>query len=139
MSQENVEIVRDAYEAWNSRDKYRLLNYVSEDFEFVNPDYAIESGTRRGRRGLAQALESFGAVFPEYAHEPHDLIDAGDNVLALVTFRARGHQGGVELHTDEQHLWTLGGGEVVRLEWFHDREAALEAAKLSEQDAHTDS
>ena len=84
-------------------------------------------------------VEAIDSAFAEYAHNPHDLIDAGDKVLGFVTFRARGHQGGVEIRVDEQHVWTLEGGKIVRLEWFHDRREALEAAGLSEQDAHADS
>jgi ketosteroid isomerase-like protein len=137
MSQENVEMVRRAYDAWNSQQALPALEaYLSPDFEFVNPDYAIEPGTRRGYQGLVAVVEAVDAAFAEYSHDPHELIDAGDKVLALVTFRARGRQGGVEMRVDEQHVWTLEDGKVVRLEWFHDRREALEAAGLSEQEAH---
>ena len=133
MSRENVELVRQAYVAWNSQDRLAALSvYMSEDFEFVNPEYAIEPGTRRGQEGVIAVMEAVEAAFAEYAHEPHELIDAGDKVLGFVTFRARGHKGGVEMRVDEQHVWTLAGGKVIRLEWFHNRHDALVAAGLEE-------
>ena len=133
MSQENVETVRQVYVAWNSEDGLTALSeYMSEDFEFVNPEYAIEPGIRRGYQGVIAVVEAIEAAFADHAHEPHELIDAGDKVLGFVTFRARGHQGGVEMRVDEQHVWTLEGGKVIRLEWFHNRHDAFVAAGLEE-------
>ena len=39
----------------------------------------------------------------------------------------------------EFHVWTLRDGAVVRFQWFYQRDEALEAVGLSEQDAHADS
>jgi uncharacterized protein len=131
MSRQNVETVRRVYAAWNaSGDGRGMFPFLSEEFEIVNPGYAIEPGTRRGLQGALTALEALEGAFADYSHEPWELIDAEDKVLALVTFRARGRQGGVEVEVYEQHVWTLKGGKVVRLEWFHDDREAREAAGL---------
>ncbi len=53
MSPENVEIVRAVYEAWNGPDGRRAaLAFVADDFEWVNPRYAVEPGTPVWPRGL---------------------------------------------------------------------------------------
>jgi hypothetical protein len=46
--------------------------------------------------------------------------------------RARGRDSGAQLEVAEQNLWTLAGGKVIRYEWFHDRQQALEAAGIEE-------
>jgi ketosteroid isomerase-like protein len=62
--------------------------------------------------------------------ELHELIDAGDRVLALTTFHACGRDSGVELQVPEQHVWSFRGDKIVRLEWFHDEAAARRTAGL---------
>jgi ketosteroid isomerase-like protein len=135
MAPDSVALVRRAYEAWNGSQPVRDFGeLVGENFEFVNPDYAVEAGTRRGIVGAAGALASVDAAFAEYTHELNELVDAGDTVLAFVTFKARGHGGGVEVQVEEQHIWTVEDGKIVRVEWFHDRRAALDAAGLTEEE-----
>ena len=50
MSEKNVELVRRIYERWDREESVRGL--VAEDIEYVNPDYAVEPGTRTGRGAL---------------------------------------------------------------------------------------
>jgi ketosteroid isomerase-like protein len=95
----------------------------------VNPESAIEPGIRRGYAGMLGVLEAVEGSFVEYVHEPVRLVDAGDKILAHVTFRARGHSGAI-VEKPEQHVWTVRNGRVVRFEWFHDEPAARVAAGL---------
>jgi ketosteroid isomerase-like protein len=44
MSEENVDLVRRIYEAWDREESAR--DFISEDVEYVNPSYAIEPGVR---------------------------------------------------------------------------------------------
>jgi ketosteroid isomerase-like protein len=133
MSQENVAIIRRFYEAWNGPGAPEaLIPFVAEEFEYVNPPYALEPGVRHGRDGLREAHESLQAAFDDFTHDPGDLVDLGDRVLAWATFRARATTGGLSYETAEAQLWTLRDGLITRFEWFHDRAEALEAAGLSE-------
>jgi ketosteroid isomerase-like protein len=58
MSQENVEIVRRAIDAWNRRDIEDLLVLGDPEGEYVNSPSAIEPGTRRGRDEIAAAMRA---------------------------------------------------------------------------------
>jgi ketosteroid isomerase-like protein len=66
----------------------------------------------------------------EYGYE--ELIDAGEQVISVVTRHARGRASGVEVERPFALLWTLREGKVIRVVWFLDRAEALEAAGLSE-------
>jgi ketosteroid isomerase-like protein len=77
-------------------------------------------------------LEQFWEDFDEAHVEPQELIDAGDSVLAGLTFRGRGKQSGVEVNMEVFQLWTFRDGKVIRGQGFFDREEALEAAGLPE-------
>ena len=134
MSEENVEIVRALYEVFNERDSRgaEALAFLAEDFEFVNPDYAVEPGTRHGHAGWSHAMRSLAAAFHSHSHEVGEVRDLGDQVLCFTTFIARTGPDSVVFRQDEPHLWSLRGGKVTRLEWFHDRAEALQAAGVRE-------
>jgi ketosteroid isomerase-like protein len=132
MSEENVEIVRRVYEAWNrGGPKEDALEFISDQLEYVNPPYAVHTGTRRGREGWLAAAENLDESFETWTHVPGEFVDAGDKVLVITTFRARGRGSSVDLEKYEPHVWTLRDGKVVRFEWFNDRDEAERAAGLS--------
>jgi uncharacterized protein len=132
MSRENVELVRRIYDdGLIDRDHARLIDLLSPDVEFVNPPEAVESGTRRGRDEVAQTLAAV-EHFDWASHELHELFDAGDSVVALVTFRTRSRGSERQVAQEEAHTWTLRAGKIVRFEWGRDLREALEAVGLSE-------
>ena len=132
MSERNVEFVRALYETWNGpggRDE--VIQFLSDDFEFVNPGNAVEPGTRHGHAGWGEAMNNLDAAFHEFRHELMETRDLGDRVLCRTTFVASKTADSVAFTQDELQLWTLRDGEAIRLQWFHDRAEALEAAGLT--------
>jgi ketosteroid isomerase-like protein len=134
MSQENVEIVRSAYEdGWFDKDPERLLEHADEDVEYANPPEAIEPGTRRGKTEIRRAFANLQQGFEESRHEVRQLYGVGDPVVvADVTYIALSQGSAVELVQREAHTWTFRDGKIVRFEWGRDLQAALEAAGMSE-------
>ncbi len=125
-------MIKRLYEVWNGPDgMLAALPMFGAGVEFVNPESAIEPGTRHGYDGMIEGLQAIDEAFLDYVHEPERLLDAGDDkVLAYVTFRARGRDSGALVDKSEQHVWTLHEGKIARFEWFHDETAALRAAGL---------
>jgi ketosteroid isomerase-like protein len=137
MSQENVEIVRRAFEAFNrtftegAPDYWELLD---PEVEWI-PMSALLEGTRyHGHDGVREWMEVMKRDWTSYEVRPERHVDLGDDrVLTMGTWRARGRGGGVLL--EFQHatwLQELRKGKVVRLQTFTDRKKALEAAGLRE-------
>ena len=90
MSRENVEVVRALYEAWNGPNgREAALAFLSGDFEYVNPDYVVEPGTRHGHAGWTQAMNSLDAAFHRSEHKVGEAMDLGERVLCFTTFVAR--------------------------------------------------
>jgi ketosteroid isomerase-like protein len=77
-------------------------------------------------------VDNLSDSFESWVHIPGEIIDAGDKVLVITTFRARGRGSSVDLDKYEPHVWTLRDGKVVRFEWFNDRDEAERAAGLAE-------
>jgi ketosteroid isomerase-like protein len=132
VSSANLATVERVYALWNRQDVVDSgLPMFADDCEFVNPESAIEGGTRQGVEGFIGALGSVDAAFDEHTHVLERMVEAGDDkVLAYVRFQAKGRDSRVPVEIPEQHVWTFRDGLIVRFEWFHDEAAARHAAGL---------
>src|SRR3954447_21652845 len=132
MSQENVEIVRPIYEAFNRRDWDALFRNADPEFAFTYHNVGTDAGTRRGRKEVVVFAEEYGGTFDKLIWEPEKFFDREDRVVAFVSVRSRPRGGGVDLVVRNGHLWTVHGGVVLSMESFPTPESALEAAGLRE-------
>jgi ketosteroid isomerase-like protein len=129
MSQENVEVVRGFYEAF-ARDEFPAA-VIDPEIEYVNPDGAVEGGTRRGVAAFRTAVDKVFEGWATWEMAPEQLTAVGNQVAVVLQYRARGRASGVELEGRESALLTLREGRVTRYEWFHGPDDALRAAERS--------
>jgi ketosteroid isomerase-like protein len=131
MSGENVEIVRAGIERFNDTGHWDL-NDSGPDFEL---DLSRSLGPQRGVfHGLAQAdrsLENFLSDWESIRIEPHEFIEAGDDVVVPWTAHLVGRDG-IEVQARTAWIWTLRAGMIVRVCLYQDKQEALNAAGLSE-------
>jgi ketosteroid isomerase-like protein len=136
MSQENVEVVRQVYEAVARHDREAVLALYAADvvWDFSRSPIGEAMGrkTYRGHAGLRDWWRNWGDAWESYEDGYEELIDAGDHVVSLVTSRGRGRVSGAEVEWMQYGVWTLRAGKVARVEWLTTRDEALEAAGLSE-------
>jgi ketosteroid isomerase-like protein len=78
MSQENVEIVRRAVEAYAREGLDGSLRYYAPEIEWSTTDVAIERATYRGHDGLRRFFAMFDDLFNDLRFDVEDLIDAGE-------------------------------------------------------------
>jgi ketosteroid isomerase-like protein len=132
MTEENVEVVRRFYAAWSGDELPGPTELMNPEIEYVNPDRAVEPGTRRGLAAFSQAVEKVFEGWETWQMEPEQFRAVGDQVAVVVRYRGRGRGSGVEVEGRESALWTVRDGKVVRYAWFHGPADALEAAGLEE-------
>jgi ketosteroid isomerase-like protein len=130
MSEENVEIVRRAYAAFERGDVYAVLNDADPDLITYRAD--PEARTWHGPDGFLQALADWTEGFDEFSATAEEFIDAGDSVIVRVHQTARGQTSGVPVEADFWFLHTLGNAKVTRVDIFASKAPALEAAGLRE-------
>jgi len=88
MSQENVEIMRRAMEAFNARDRNRALSMCDPEIEFRSP---FEQKTYRDLDGMVRWRETVDAAFDDFHMEDSRFADAGgDRVVVLYRIVGRG-------------------------------------------------
>jgi ketosteroid isomerase-like protein len=138
MSQENVEIVRKGYEAFERGDIQAVLDLMDSEIESrIDPD-TPDWEPHYGRDGFVSFLQAWLEPWETYRIEIDELIDVGERVLAVCREFGRRKDSGFEVEQPAYHVWTLKGGRAVRFDASYKRSYALDAVGLSEQDAHAD-
>jgi uncharacterized protein len=131
MSQENVEIVRSIYEAFNRRDWDAAFRDQHPDVELTTPP-GPNAGTFRGREEIQGFWEEMLTPFEAWTAEPEEFFEHGDQVVAVVKVRVRHKDSSAEIENRTGNLWTIRDGAVGSMRMFPQPEKALEAAGLSE-------
>jgi len=116
---------RAFYAAWRAAEIPEEL--MDSEIEYVNPEGAIEPGTRRGREAVVRAMKSVLDGWEAWEMEPEEMAAQGDRVAVVVSYSARGRASGLDVAGRESALWTVRDGKIVRYEWFHSPEDAQKA------------
>ncbi|MDQ6914994.1 MAG: nuclear transport factor 2 family protein [Actinomycetota bacterium] len=122
MSQDDVQRLREGYEAFNAGDWERVIASFAPDFtssdrpDLLDAERDVEP---------ARAMERAGAQFDDYRLDPLRFEDGEDWVLVTVRQSGRGKVSGVPVEEELFHLWDVRGGRAVQLRAFSTKEEAL--------------
>jgi len=131
MSQENVDKVREFIDAYNRRDFDAATEWFDPEIDFVLPAHqSADSG--RGADHVIRFFEGIDETFDELRLLPQEFVDGGHRVATRLRHHAQGKGSGLVLDEELYHqVTTFRSGRIVRIEYFADWNAALEAAGLS--------
>jgi ketosteroid isomerase-like protein len=134
MSEENVKIVRDAAVAFDRGDLDAWAQYWADDIDYRAAEGALDDqGPIHGKDALRAYVQDWQDTFDDFASEPVELIDAGeDHVIAVIRISGHAKLSGVETDLTYAALYTFRDGKVARGREYWTRDEALEAAGLSE-------
>ncbi len=129
MTARTVEQVMEGFRAMERGDVEAVVALADPEVEFVNPDTALEPGTRHGPEGLRAGMGAFLEAFEDLRFDYDRVVDLEDHVVVTGTFRARGRGSGMELPPAPfAVVVTQRDGKLVRYEWFNTPAEALDAA-----------
>jgi uncharacterized protein len=129
MSLENVKIVEAFYRAVSRGDIEAALKLVRPDGEWVNPEDAMEPGTRTGLGGFRTALAALRDSFDDLRFDIDELVDLGDHVLVTGSFSGVGRASDAAFGPQPfGSVVTLAAGQVQRYQWYLNPDYAREAA-----------
>jgi ketosteroid isomerase-like protein len=136
MSRENVEIVRAVYDAAARHDSATVLALYDPEVVWDNsrlPETGVFGGSIiRGHEGLRTLFREWNEAWEKFEDHCEELIDAGEQVVSVVSRRGRGRASGAEASARRGGVWTLRDAKIVRVVWFPSPEEALEAVGLRE-------
>ena len=128
MSQENVEIVRDAWDAYSRGDYDRIAGFHDPHIVVVT----LEDGAVYGNDAVLANYERWDEAWEGAETTLEEVIGHGDRVFVTARFHARGRASGVEVETRLYEVYTVRNGKVLRIDEYATRDEALQAAGLSE-------
>jgi uncharacterized protein len=130
MSQENVELVRGGFDAFQQGDLSRMLDLMADDLVTYRAD--PDGATYHGKEGFLRATADWTEDFDEWSVIPEEFIDAGDGVLVRVRQIARGAASGIPVEGEFWFVCEMRGRKVAKVSFYVRRGEALEAVGLSE-------
>src|SRR4051794_4219027 len=90
MSQENVELMRHMYEAFNRQDIDAYLDSLHPDVEVRENVLAPDVAVYHGHDGVREWANLGAEALKDVYFEPERFIDSGDSVIAVVRASGRG-------------------------------------------------
>jgi ketosteroid isomerase-like protein len=132
MSQKNLEIVREAFDAWERGDIDAILERCDEDI--VITQAAELPGVEPQQHGHSGVLEAF-AIWPEQWDDFRISIvrsfETGDQVVVTTDQSGRSKHSGIEVTTQFTFLFKLRAGKITEWRIFMREPEALEAVRRS--------
>ena len=138
MSEENVEIARRGYAAFN--DAYRTGDFLPVIEEYFDADVVLkpagilpEGATEvRGHDGLLDFTKRQAEAFENLSMTPERFIEAQDRVVVPLQLGGRARFTGLPVEFSLVHVASYREGKVVRIDVYASLDEALQAAGLSE-------
>ena len=133
MSQENVELVRNAFQTFGEEGVEAAVAFFQPDFVWHTTDRWLEGAAYRGHDGLRKLAAAFSENFDSWGYDVHDVLDAQDSVVALT------HMTGRIKNSTQSISQPLGlvvsdfrDGKIVEVRAFASWQEALKAVGLEE-------
>ena len=128
MSQENVARVRESME--------HLVATGEPEWAALHEDIAVldhdipDADEYRGRSGFMRWLADWASAWSDYSLDLEEYLDANDSVVVVFLLRATGAGSGITLERRDAMVCKMRDLEVVRIDYYNNREQALEAVGI---------
>jgi ketosteroid isomerase-like protein len=132
MSEENVEALREMFEAVNRRDVPGILRFMDPEVRFEPQIAALEGSYVGGHDGVRRFFADNAEDFDTFEVHCPDMRHLGDQVLAFGRARGLAKVSGIETEAQLAIVVMFRDGLITHFKHYRDKEEALEAAGLSE-------
>jgi uncharacterized protein len=125
VSSENVQILRDAYDAFARQDVGSVMAAFHEDIEWDTPDSIPFGGSYHGHDGVGSFFSQLPEHWQELRVEPEEFIDAGETIVVLIRLSGKGAAGSID--SKSLHLWRMRDGKAATFREYPDTARVLQA------------
>ena len=132
--QDNVEVVKGAYEAFGRRDIPGLLEMLTEDVDWFtagSPDAIPYAGQKRGRKEVEGFFTTLAATEDITHFEPREFIAQGDRVVVLGNYKGRVLANSRGYDVDWLQVFTVRDGKIAGFREYLDTAALADAHRAS--------
>ena len=132
MSQENVDVVLSAIEAFNRRDLATATRDTVADIEVDwSRSSGVDAGVYSGRGATWRFWSTFLDTFDPIVVTPEEVLVRGASVVVVDRTRFWGRDG-IEVEAHNVYVVTLRAGLIATWTMYRDRTEALKAVELEE-------
>jgi uncharacterized protein len=132
MTEQNVELVRRAIDAYNRRDFETMERLNHSDIELDwSASRGLQAGVYHGWEEVRRFYDNFLDTFEKVEMDPERFIESGDSVVVPNSAQIRGRDG-IETVARSALVFELRDGRVARICLYQETGEALEAAGLEE-------
>src|SRR5579863_1520039 len=118
-TQENVQVVKDAYAAFFSGNIPGLLSLLAEDVVWDIPGAGLPlAGTYRGRDGVANFFQKLVQEAEILDFQPREFVAEGDRVLVVGWERMKDKTTGRGAESDWVMAFTIRDGKIANFREF---------------------
>ena len=133
MSEENIELARRYFEAFNAGGLEGTENWRHPDVEVFDPPGFPDSDRHVGEAAVRARVEEIIDMGWDGQFRNPEFLDADPEVAALWELRvSTSHGGGFPMDLTSVHLLLFENRKIRRIRMFVGRDEGLEAAGLSE-------
>jgi ketosteroid isomerase-like protein len=133
MSQQNVEIVQSAFEAWDRGDTEAILEVCDEGIVVIQaPELPGVPPQQHGHAGVLEAFALWPGYWDDFRIEILRTVDLGEHVVVTTAQSGRSKDSGIEVTAQFTFLFRLDDGKITEWRIFVRESEALEAARLPE-------
>ncbi len=132
-AEDNLATVKSIYEAFGSGDVDAILDTLADEVDWAaeaDSDAAPWYGVRRTREEVAGFFQSLGESVEVLDFQPLAFTTSDDEVMVLLTWKARAKATGREMSMNLHHYWHLTNGKVDKYRGTED--TAQTAAVLAD-------
>ena len=123
MSNENVELLRGTYDAFERGDASAVMAAFADDISWSVPEVLPHGVRARGKEEVGQFFERLAVTWEDFGLEINDYVASGDRVCVLG--RATGRLGGVQTGYGFVHAWTIRDGSCIGFDEYVDPDPDL--------------
>jgi uncharacterized protein len=127
MSNDNQQLMRRLYDAYNRGDFDTILAAMTDDIEWYVPGAAPFAGHRRGRDEVRQFFEDSRRLVHIDEFDADEILSDGDKVVVLGRQRATVPETGRHFETEWAHVYTIRNGKVAHARIYTDTHAIASA------------
>jgi ketosteroid isomerase-like protein len=133
MSEENINLVKSAYDCFNRGDIQGVLDLMTDDVSWVTPnvDGAPFYGAKKGKDGALEFFQGLGSSEEPEAFEQYEYFSGGDKVVVTGRWAATVRATGRRWDSRLVHVFSVRDGKLASFEEFFDNAAASRAFQQS--------
>jgi ketosteroid isomerase-like protein len=124
----NVDLIKGAYDSLAKGDVPAIMAMLDPDVQWTETEGGPYGGLFQGPQAVLDGVfMRLGTEWEGFTVTPHEFIDGGDDVVALVRYGGSYKDTGKPIDCEVAHVWTVRNGKATRFIQYADTAALQEA------------